>query len=56
MLVDLAGREQERLSMCRTERFKELTLINRSLFHLARCVRELAASQASAGWRKTQQM
>lgn len=22
MLVDLAGREQERLSMCRTERFK----------------------------------
>lgn len=45
MLVDLAGREQERLSMCRTERFKELTLINRSLFHLARCVRELAASQ-----------
>ena len=23
MLVDLAGREQERLSMCRTERFKD---------------------------------
>ncbi|CAE7036724.1 Stard9, partial [Symbiodinium natans] len=49
MLVDLAGREQERLSMCRTERFKELTLINRSLFHLARCVRELAASQVGSG-------
>ncbi|CAE7242720.1 Kif28p [Symbiodinium sp. CCMP2592] len=49
MLVDLAGREQERLSMCRTERFKELTLINRSLFHLAHCVRELAASQVGAG-------
>ncbi|CAE8633198.1 unnamed protein product, partial [Polarella glacialis] len=44
-LVDLAGREQERLTQCRTERFKELTLINRSLFHLARCVRALAASQ-----------
>lgn len=41
-LVDLAGREQERLTQCRTERFKELTLINRSLFHLARCVRALA--------------
>eukprot|EP00931_Biecheleriopsis_adriatica_P032416 TRINITY_DN18914_c0_g1_i2.p1 TRINITY_DN18914_c0_g1~~TRINITY_DN18914_c0_g1_i2.p1 ORF type:complete len:1498 (+),score=262.60 TRINITY_DN18914_c0_g1_i2:44-4537(+) len=48
MLVDLAGREQERLTQCRTERFKELTLINRSLFHLARCVRALAASQVGA--------
>jgi len=46
MLVDLAGREQERLTQCKTERFKELTLINRSLFHLARCVRNLAAQGA----------
>lgn len=43
--VDLAGREQERLTMCRTERLKELTLINRSLFHLAHCVRALVAPQ-----------
>jgi len=43
MIVDLAGREQERLTQCRSERFKELTLINRSLFHLSRCVRSLAA-------------
>lgn len=42
-LVDLAGREQQRLTQCRAERFKELTLINRSLFHLARCVRALTA-------------
>lgn len=48
MLVDLAGREQERLTHCRTERFKELTLINRSLFHLTRCVRALTAQSSNA--------
>jgi len=46
--VDLAGREQERLTQCRAERFKELTLINRSLFHLARCVRALNAQGLSS--------
>eukprot|EP00927_Polykrikos_kofoidii_P081346 TRINITY_DN7862_c0_g1_i2.p1 TRINITY_DN7862_c0_g1~~TRINITY_DN7862_c0_g1_i2.p1 ORF type:complete len:1385 (-),score=209.67 TRINITY_DN7862_c0_g1_i2:237-4391(-) len=46
MMVDLAGREQERLTQAAqrcSERFRELTLINRSLFHLAHCVRTLAA-------------
>lgn len=47
MIVDLAGREQERLTQCRSERFKELTLINRSLFHLARCVRSLAGTSGA---------
>lgn len=40
--VDLAGREQEKATQCRAERFKELTLVNRSLFYLARCIRTLA--------------
>merc|ERR1719487_2181184 len=40
--VDLAGREQEKVTQCRAERFKELTLVNRSLFYLARCIRTLA--------------
>jgi len=46
MMVDLAGREQEKVmqtAQCCGKRFKELTLINRSLFHLAQCVRTLAA-------------
>lgn len=47
-MVDLSGREQERSTQCRGERFKELTLINRSLFHLARCVRMLASQNASS--------
>jgi len=48
MIADLAGREQERLTQCRSERFIELTRINRSLFHLSRCVRALAQGQQSS--------
>jgi len=50
LLVDLAGRETERLVQSCSERFRELTGINRSLFHLAGCVRALGSgSQAGVG-------
>eukprot|EP00928_Gymnodinium_smaydae_P043280 TRINITY_DN29034_c0_g1_i1.p1 TRINITY_DN29034_c0_g1~~TRINITY_DN29034_c0_g1_i1.p1 ORF type:complete len:1049 (-),score=196.17 TRINITY_DN29034_c0_g1_i1:1342-4488(-) len=48
-VVDLAGREQERHTQCRAELFKELTHINRSLFHLAHCVRGVAGSSTEKG-------
>mmetsp|Transcript_78585 Transcript_78585/g.139446 ORF Transcript_78585/g.139446 Transcript_78585/m.139446 type:complete len:674 (-) Transcript_78585:166-2187(-) len=41
-VVDLAGRENEQDSECTGERFRELTFINRSLFHLASCVYALS--------------
>lgn len=39
--ADLAGRENEQTSETTGERFRELTFINRSLFHLANCVHAL---------------
>ncbi|CAK0820870.1 unnamed protein product [Prorocentrum cordatum] len=47
-LLDLAGREQEKMTQCRGENFRELTVINRSLFHLAHCVRALTAPGGKA--------
>lgn len=41
-VVDLAGRENEQDSECTGERLRELTFINRSLFHLASCVYALS--------------
>jgi len=39
--ADLAGRENEQTSESTGDRFRELTFINRSLFHLANCVHAL---------------
>jgi len=41
-IVDLAGRENEQTSECTGEQFRELTFINRSLFHLASCINALS--------------
>lgn len=41
-VVDLAGRESEQTSKTTGERFRELTFINQSLFHLASCVHALS--------------
>mmetsp|Transcript_496 Transcript_496/g.1820 ORF Transcript_496/g.1820 Transcript_496/m.1820 type:complete len:678 (-) Transcript_496:145-2178(-) len=41
-VVDLAGRENEQTSECIGDRFKEMTFINRSLFHLANCISALS--------------
>ena len=41
--ADLAGRENEKETKVRGERFVELGFINKSLHHLANCIRDLGA-------------